>query len=322
MTKHTPRMLAIGKANQDVFLSGKIFKAVNDNGVLEEQFALGAKLPVEQVVFTTGGNAMNASVTFARQGLHAELMCMLGTDPSGQTVLAALDHEGIGTKYVVQDERFQTSYSTVLLAPTGERTILTYQGAHPHDTGWPFELDAIKQADWLYVSSVGSMELLEKIVTIAANYGVQVAFNPGSRELKDIHKLTTLLEDVAIFMVNKDEAQLIVEGKTWEELIRHAAHLVPTVVISDGPRGAMVTDGKTIVKAGMYENVKVIDRLGAGDAFCSGFVAMRAQGKSLEESIIFASANSTGVVSAIGATVGILHRHAKMHSMPLEVKRF
>ncbi len=112
--KHIPKMLAIGKANQDVFLRGRIFKPVNDDGVMEEQFALGAKLPVEHVAFATGGNAMNASVTFARQGLDAELMCMLGTEPSGQAVLAALDREGVGTKHVVQDDRFQTSYSTIL----------------------------------------------------------------------------------------------------------------------------------------------------------------------------------------------------------------
>ncbi len=322
MTKHTPRMLAIGKANQDVFLSGKIFKAVNDDGVLEEQFELGAKLPVEQVVFATGGNAMNASVTFARQGLQAELMCMLGTEPSGRAVVAALDHEGVGTNYVVQDERFETSYSTILLAPSGERTILTYQGAHPHDTGWPFDLDALKQADWLYVSSVGSMALLEKVITIAANYGVQVAFNPGSRELQEIPKVKALLEDVAILMVNRDEAKLIVEGSTWEELLRHTAHLVPVAVISDGARGAMVTDRKKIVKAGVYKDVQVLDRTGAGDAFCSGFVAMYAQGKSLEEAVLFASANSTGVVGAIGATTGILHRHAKLYNMPLDIKQF
>lgn len=320
--KHIPKMLAIGKANQDVYLSGKIFRPVNDDGVMEEQFELGAKLPVDGVVFATGGNAMNASITFARQGLEAELMCMLGTDPSGQAVLAALDEEGVSTKYVVQDERFQTSYSTILLAPNGERTILTYQGAHPHDTGWPFDLSAIEKADWLYLSSVGSMPLLEKIITKAAQHGVQIALNPGSRELKEIPKLKALLDDVSVLILNKDEMELLAEGSSLEELVRHGTHYAPTVVVSDGPRGVMATDSKTIVKAGMYEDVKVVDRLGAGDAFGSGFVAMHAQGKSLEESIIFASANATGVVSEVGATTGILHRHAHLHDMPLKVKDF
>lgn len=320
--KHTPKMLAIGKANQDVFLAGKIFKPVNDNGVMEEQFELGAKLGVETVTFATGGNAMNASITFARQGLDAELMCMLGTEPSGQAILGVLDDEGISTKYVVQDERFQTSYGTVLLASNGERTILSYQGAHPHDTGWPLDLDGIRAADWLYLSSVGSMALLEKIISIASAHGVRVALNPGSRELKEIPKLKALLEDVTVLILNKDEMELIVEGKTHEELVRHGAHLVPIVAVSDGPRGVIATDGKVIIKAGMYEDVKVIDRTGAGDAFGSGLVSMLARAKSLEEAIVFASANSTSVVGSVGATPGILHRGTKLHDMPLKIKDF
>jgi sugar/nucleoside kinase (ribokinase family) len=72
-----------------------------------------------------------------------------------------------------------------------------------------------------------------------------------------------------------------------------------------------------LVKAGLYEDVPVIDRTGAGDAFGSGFTAMVAQGKSLEEAVTFASANSTAVVSKIGAKAGILHRGARLHSMPM-----
>jgi sugar/nucleoside kinase (ribokinase family) len=314
------KVLAIGKANQDVFLSGAVFKPVSDHGVMEEQFELGAKLVVDDVAFTTGGNAMNAAITFRRQGLDTAILCMLGTEPSGQAVMKALDDEDIDTRYVVQDERFETSYSTVLLAPNGERTILTHQGGHPHDNGWPFDLKAIDQADWLYISSVGSMELLEKIITKAAEHNVQVAFNPGSRELKEIAKVRSLLEDIAVLIVNRKEMELFVEGRTHEELVQRGLHLVPTVVVSDGPKGVIASDGVKLVKAGMYEDVKVVDRTGAGDAFGSGFVAMHAQGKSLEEAIVFASANSTSVVGQIGATKGILTKHETLHDMPLQVQ--
>ena len=80
------------------------------------------------------------------------------------------------------------------------------------------------------------------------------------------------------------------------------------------------SDGKTIIRAGMYEDVPVIDRTGAGDAFGSGFLSQWAQGKSLAESIVFASANSTSVVGRIGAKPGILHEHTELHDMPLEEK--
>ena len=60
----------------------------------------------------------------------------------------------------------------------------------------------------------------------------------------------------------------------------------------------------------------------AGDAFCSGFVAMIAAGHGIGEAVTFASANSTSVVSQIGAKAGILRKGASVHPMPLIVKSF
>ena len=116
--------------------------------------------------------------------------------------------------------------------------------------------------------------------------------------------------------------QQLVEGETLEELVRHGLHYVPVVIVSDGPNGVVASDGKTIVRAGMYEDVKVVDRTGAGDAFGSGFLSQYAQGKSLKDSIVFASANSTSVVTKIGAKEGILQKNVTLHEMPLHEKPF
>jgi ribokinase len=316
-----PKILAIGKATQDVFLmAGDVFSPhVEANGIFAE-LPLGAKLDLENVVFATGGNATNASVTFARQGLHAQYMWALGAEPASQAVLIDLDTEGVDTGGVVQDEQFRASYSCVMLAPTGERTILNFHGTMLPADGHPLDLGRIKDCDWLYISSLGSMELLERIVTMAAKHGVKVMFNPAGSELKQASKLKSLLSDIEVLILNKEEMQLLVEGKSPEELVRHGLHYCPVVIVSDGPNGVCASDGKQLVKAGMYEDVPVIDRLGAGDAFGSGFLSQWSQGKSLQDSIVFASANSTSVVGSIGAKAGILHKGTRLHDMPLEVK--
>lgn len=316
-------IVAIGAAVQDVFLShSDEFRPVTDKSAHETfmKLELGAKADVNNITFSTGGGATNAAVTFARQGLHAQFMGTIGHDPAGQAVLDDLDNEGVDTRGVTYSERYKTGYSVLLLAPSGERTILTYRGASTHYDAKNFNLSEV-DADWLYVSSMaGSMEALDKIFNQAKARGMKIMFNPGKGELSQTTKLKALLEDVDVLSVNREEMQTIVEGSELEELARHALHYVPVAIVSDGPNGVVATDGKTVVRAGMYEDVKVIDRTGAGDAFGSGFLSQWAQGRSLKESIVFASANSTSVVAQIGAKAGILHQHTRLHDMPLTEK--
>ncbi len=317
---NTPKILAIGAAVQDVFLSNSDeFKPVTDKSLHEQvmQLEMGGKADVNKITFSTGGGATNAAVTFARQGIHALFMGTIGDDPAGRAVLDDLDKEGVDTTHVSYSEKLNTGYSVLLLAPNGERTILTYRGASTHYHQLNFDIADV-DADWLYVSSVaGQMAVLDKIFHQAREKGIKIFFNPGKGELKETAKLKALLEDVSVLSVNKEEMQSIVEGQSIEELIHHGLNLVDTVIVSDGPNGVAASDGKTIVKAGMYEDVKVIDRTGAGDAFGSGFLSQWATGKSLKESIIFASANSTSVVAKIGAKTGILHKGTRLHDMPL-----
>lgn len=320
------KVLSIGAAVQDVFLShSDEFRPACENP--RECFLrleLGAKVDVNKIDFSTGGGATNASVTFVRQGLEAEFMGSVGNDPAGQAVLAELDREGVETSRVTTSKRYNTGYSVLLLAPNGERTILTYRGASTHYKASDFDLTEAR-ADWLYVSSMaGKMDILDAVFTDAKRLGMKIMFNPGKGELQQMDKLRPLLEDVDVLSVNREEMSMIVEGDSTEELALHALNIVPVAIVSDGPNGVAATDGKTLVVAGMYEDVPVIDRTGAGDAFGSGFLSQWAQGRSLRESIIFASANSTSVVTKIGAKAGILHVGTELHDMPIketEVKR-
>ena len=316
------KILSIGAAVQDVFLSNSDeFRAVCENPhECFLQLELGSKADVNKIDFTTGGGATNASVTFARQGLEAEFMGSVGDDPAAQAVIMDLDKEGVETTHITVSKKYNTGYSVLLLAPTGERTILTYRGASTHYQIADFPI-AKSNADWLYLSSLsGQMEVLDEIFRAAKGVGMKIMFNPGKGELKEIAKLRTLLEDVDVLLVNRDEMKQIVDGEDLEELVIRGLRHVPTVLVTDGPDGVVGSDGSVIVRAGMYEDVPVIDRTGAGDAFGSGFLSQWAQGKSLKDSIVFASANSTSVVTKIGAKTAILHKGAKLHEMPIHEK--
>lgn len=320
---HVPTIITIGKSTEDVFLkSSNAFTPYQHKGVKYEQLPVGRKLDLDDVIISTGGNVTNAAVTFARQGLHSKYAWCIGTDASSNAILQSLDKEGVDTSHVYQGGRFRASYSIIVMLTGGERTILNYHGTMPTSRDKELDLSVIDDGDWIYISSLGDMELLEKIISRAADNGVRIMLNPAGVELQNTEKLKGLLEDVEVLIVNKEEAQLIVNGETLEELARHARHYCPVVIVSDGPNGALATDGKTIIMAGMYEDVPVVDRTGGGDAFGSGFLSYYAQGKSLKESIIFASANSTSVVQQIGAKEGILKKGTTLHDMPLDEKEY
>lgn len=317
------RICALGAASQDVFISGKGIRSQLDpvSNEYVEEFKLGAKLNVENVDFATGGGATNAAVTFARQGLESAFIGKIGDDPAGHAVINALDSEHVKNDDVIYHEKLGTQYSTILLTDTGERTILIYRGAANTHKRLDYTGIDYSDFDWLYVSSFGgAMDALDEIFHKAHRAGVKIAFNPGEAELADRSRLKPLLEDVNVLIANKEEMQQIVHGETSEELALHAVGLVDVAIVSDGPNGVVACDGKTIVTAGMYQDVKVIDRTGAGDAFGSGFLSQWCKGASLKDSIIFGSANSTSVVTFIGAKKGILHKGTELHDMPLHEK--
>lgn len=320
-----PRIICIGRATQDVFLSGSAITAKRDVRTKDyvEQFPLGAKIEIDNVHFDTGGGGANAAVTFARSGFQASFVGKIGRDPAGREVLRVLHLEGVSGGQVVFDKSLATGYSVLLVATNGERTILNYPGASGALTAKDIAFRRL-EADWLYISSLGgNIDLLTKILKHANNHGISVALNPGGDEIEQAAKLKALLPLVTVLLANREEYERIFGAGEPSELLGKAAGMVEYAILTDGPKGSWAANDGKMYKTGQYKNVKVVDRTGAGDAFGSGFVAAIARGDSIEFALTLASANSTGVVEKIGAKAGILHASAqkRLKKMKIEVSK-
>jgi sugar/nucleoside kinase (ribokinase family) len=90
------------------------------------------------------------------------------------------------------------------------------------------------------------------------------------------------------------------------------------VIITDGAMGGIAGNRDEVYRFGIYEDRKVKDTTGAGDAFGSGFLARYSMGKTFRNSLLFASANSTAVVTKLGANKGILTGNEPLHPMPIQ----
>ncbi|MBO4854899.1 carbohydrate kinase family protein [Candidatus Saccharibacteria bacterium] len=312
------RIVSIGAALQDVYLIDRDDFGTNSRGYFN-QLELGTKVDIDTIKFSTGGGATNAATTFARNNHESIFMGCISDDPAGDAIIGSLDEEGIDASYVTYTSNTHTGYSVLLLAPSGERTILTCRGASAKfELLNPDDLDTINP-DWLYVTTFrGNMDMLDQFFTKAKSLGAKIMFNPGNLELDHKRKLLGLLSDVDVLLVNKQEAKKIVEGSTLLELINRIKNYVPTAIITDSHQGAIATNQEEIYRIGLYEDVKVKDSTGAGDAFGSGFLAAFANDKSFKDSLIFASANSTSVVQKIGSKAGIINQNARLHDMPIQ----
>lgn len=313
MSPRAPRIVAFGGVTQDVHLMGPALRHHTDprtHGDVE-QFPLGAKLELDAVAFGVGGGASNAAVTFARQGFPTALAARVGRDLPGEEVRRTMLAEGVDVRRLTVDETLGTAYSVILLADNGERTVLVYRGAAHHFGVAELVAGAPYEADWFYVSALGGdLVLLRAILDLARSLGARVALNPGQAELDQRDALLPLLDGVEILLANRDELACLYGGFTPLETIAAAVAegACRHVVLTDGPDGCWATDGARIVRAGVYRDVEVVDRLGAGDAFCSGFTAAIARGDDLADAISLGAANSTAVVGRIGAKAGILRR--------------
>lgn len=316
------RIVSLGSALQDIYLIDHDDLEPTEIGesAIFGKVLVGSKVDIDKISFEIGGGGVNSAMSFARHGHEAIFIGNIDKDPAGNAVVRLLDKEGIDSSYVNYASGKNTGTSVILLdSKSGERTILTCRGASvKFDNLKASDLETI-HPDWLYTTTLkGDIKTLTSFFEKAKALGAKIMFNPGIGELKENKALIKLLSFVDILLVNKSEAAQIVPGVLLEELLYHLENYAEIVIITDGAMGGIAGNHKEIYRFGIYEDQKVKDATGAGDSFGSGFLAHFAAGKSFRESLIFASANSTSVVSQIGASHGVLTGKEQLHPMPIQ----
>ncbi len=304
-------VITIGTATRDAFVKSKEFKRKSSSMFLSGEslcLPLGEKIDVEDIVFATGGGATNAAVTFSRQGLNTSCVCKIGNDVSGREVLQNLKQEGVATNFVIEDNN-KTAYSILLLSPDGERTVLVYRGASEHFKKSDFNLRTLN-AKWFYIAGSMPIEVLNLILDKAKETNTKVVYNPSRTEIKTgLKGLGEVLKRLDVLLINRAEGAYLtgIDYKKEDKIFKKLDDYVNgIVVLTDGNKGALISDGKSIFESGIFKNKEVIDRTGAGDAFGSGFVAGLIEKNDIQYAIRLASANATMVVEKMGAKDGIL----------------
>lgn len=300
-------VITIGTAAQDVFypLSADDFKCVK-----------GAKMEIGAPFVAAGGGALNAAVTFARQGFKTAALFRTGNDRAGEFVVREAQKEHIEI-WRHTDSREATGQSAILLYPDGERTVLAHRGAADSMPLGEVPFKKLK-AKWVYIApSHIAASVMGHIVDHCYARGILVAFNPSAAYCADGGKLLApLVSKIKVLITNREEAGLItgIAPTKEKEIFARLDELVDGIcVMTDGPQGVWVSDGRRLYQAGIFTDKKLVSRTGAGDAFGSGFVAGMLLKEDISYAIRLASANATAVTEHFGAHAGALTR-AKFHN--------
>lgn len=308
-------IITFGSATQDVFMSSRELKVVEGEEFHTKKglcVPLGSKMFMESVFFAMGGCGTNTAVTFARQGLKAAYFGQIGKDLPGQGVKKELTKHGVSLDLLKEIDKHPTAYSVILSLPEVGRSILEKYGACHEIDAEDLPLDKFK-TNWFYVASLSgnSHVILKPLIDFASKNNIKVAATPGKVQLgDDLELFRGLLDKIDILILNKEEAAKLTEidFSQEKEIFKKLDDLVNgMVVMTKGPKGVTVSDGKDLYSAGIPKS-GLVDRTGAGDAFGSAFVAGWIEKKDIAYAIQLGTANATACLQKLGATKGLLKK--------------
>ncbi len=305
-------VITIGSATRDVFIKSAMLEVHESDEPpfgLESCLPMGAKIDIDELVFQTGGGATNAAATLANLRFKVATVSSIGRDPNGRDIAEEFKDYGIKDVFLQRDSGEQTGYSIIIVAGSGERTILVYRGASRR-----LNPDAIPwkklKAKWFYLTSLGGdIKTVGRILEHAEREGIKVAWNPGNGELQlGIDKLEPLIRKTDVFNLNREEAARLtgIPSENLHAVIKRLRDLPKrALLVTDGTGGTYAADKENVSHCDIIE-VPRVNTTGAGDAFGSGFVAGLLKKDDLHYALAVGTWNATGVVQKVGAKRGLL----------------
>src|SRR5438045_9516407 len=115
--KTVPRILCIGMPVRDLTFR------------IQELPERGFKVNASHFDEISGGNALNAAIGIVRLGGRASICGPMGAagETSSRYIFDKLADEGIETKHIVHMPGLVTPISSIMIDPSGERTIVTFR---------------------------------------------------------------------------------------------------------------------------------------------------------------------------------------------------
>jgi 2-dehydro-3-deoxygluconokinase len=242
---------------------------------------------------TIAGAESNVAIGLSRLGKNTRWIGRLGKDPFGDIVSSTLMGEGIDLTKVIRDESHFTSVFFKENSSLGDPEIFYYRKGSASSIWEPKHV----QRDWFEGSrilhmtgitpalGINTLEFTRKCMEVAKSLGLTISFDPNIRyklwtEENAREAILSLIPLCDIFLPGIDEAKALLGDKPLEQLAEEFISLGPrTVAIKLGEKGAFGMrkgENSYIIPSEKINNL--VDTVGAGDAFATGFLSIVADG--------------------------------------------
>ncbi len=301
---------------------------------------VGEKIQIPESLNTCGGCAANTATGFKRLGLEVAAIGVVGDDEKGRYACSEMQKNGINTDYVVVESGKNSSFSIVLTAFDGRRTVLNKQ--LESELFNSAILNTLPKTKLLYIGHLSgdSQSIMLEIDRYKRDHPeVEIAWNPGKTQFNTGYEAFSHVFPLIDYLIlNTEEAEYFtglkkrsVHAKDVTELeignaidvefrcmtpknfsdLRHIAQRflnsgVKHVVITDGKKGAQWFDPMGNHRYMPTTHDAPVNTLGAGDAFAVGVVSAHLYGESDEQQMLWGSLNASSVVRFTGAQEGLL----------------
>ncbi len=316
------KVICIGSITKDVFLSTKEGKLIENTGDVAVQkligFEFGAKVYADSYRETLGGSSINVAAGLLQCEMLPLVFSRVSNSGTGDWLLKKIGAEKLKKRFIQRNGVIESEVSIIISDSVLNDHVIFRTG----DSVERFDLKkALTKfrfgADGVYIGSQkkGWEEKYKALIEFSKEKKVKISCNPSGLQIqKDPEKLLKMFASFEIVFLNRDEATELLErvdgGEETEirPLFERLMKYKPKVlVITDGEKGAYAAKGDSIFYVATQAK-EVIDTVGAGDAFSSGFLAAYLEFFDVKRSIAWGILNSASVISVEGGTKGLMKK--------------
>lgn len=269
-------ILVAGEINPDLILTGDV----------EPEFGQVEKL-VESASLTIGSSSAIFACGAARLGLKVAFVGACGDDLFGRFMLDEMQKRGVDVSHVIVRQVGQTGLS-LIFNRGADRAILTYPGLIAALRASDIPEALLQATRHLHVASYFLQTALQPdlpdLFRRAQASGSTTSLDTNYDPSEAWTGFDELLSVTNVFLPNEKEALSLSKESDIHAAAASLGRKVETVGIKLGSEGALGLRNGEIVNVAAVP-VHVIDTVGAGDSFDSGFLYGYLSGWSLEKSL-------------------------------------